>query len=71
MSFTRLLGVAAAASTIALAAFTAPTSVAAKEVKIRIQSVIPSKADEVHMLTEFAKDVSDLTNGEVKIEVLP
>jgi len=31
---------------------------------IRVQSVIPAKADEVHMLNEFAKDVSDLTNGE-------
>jgi TRAP-type mannitol/chloroaromatic compound transport system substrate-binding protein len=53
----------------ALAGMTA--SVAAAEVKIRVQSVIPSKADEVTMLEEFAKDVSDLTNGEVKIEVLP
>ena len=43
----------------------------AKEVKIRVQSVIPSKADEVTMLKAFAKDVADLTNGEVKIEVLP
>ena len=33
--------------------------------------MIPSKADEVHMLNEFAKDVYDLTNGEVVIEVLP
>jgi TRAP-type mannitol/chloroaromatic compound transport system substrate-binding protein len=46
-------------------------TVAAAEVRIRVQSVIPSKADEVTMLQEFAKDVSDLTNGEVKIEVLP
>ncbi len=43
----------------------------AKEVVIRVQSVIPAKADEVFMLNEFAKDVFDLTNGEVKIEVLP
>ena len=47
------------------------SSAAIAEVKIRVQSVIPSKADEVHMLNEFAKDVSDLTNGEVVIEVLP
>ena len=46
-------------------------STAIAEVKIRVQSVIPSKADEVHMLNEFAADVSALTNGEVKIEVLP
>ena len=44
---------------------------AAAEVKIRVQSVIPSKADEVTMLNEFAADVAALTNGEVQIEVLP
>lgn len=43
----------------------------AANVKIRVQSVIPSKADEVTMLQDFAKDVSDLTGGEVQIEVLP
>lgn len=43
----------------------------AKETVIKIQSVIPAKADEVFMLKEFAQDVSDLTNGELKIEVLP
>ena len=47
------------------------SSAALAETKIRVQSVIPSKADEVHMLNEFAKDVRDLTNGEVVIEVLP
>ena len=47
------------------------SSALAQEVTIRVQSVIPAKADEVHMLEEFAKDVSDLTNGELKIEVLP
>ena len=71
MKFKRLLGVAVASSAMALASVFAPTTVEAKSVKIRIQSVIPAKADEVHMLKEFAKDVSDLTNGEVKIEVLP
>lgn len=43
----------------------------AKETVIKIQSVIPAKADEVFMLKEFAKDVSDLTDGELTIEVLP
>ena len=43
----------------------------AAEVKIRVQSVISAKADEVFMLKEFAKDVSDLTNGEVQFEILP
>jgi len=71
MTFTKLLGGAVAASTMALATMLTPAMTQAKSVKIRIQSVIPAKADEVHMLKEFAKDVSDLTNGEVQFEVLP
>ena len=43
----------------------------AKTVKIRIQSVIPLSADETVMLKDFGQNVSDLTKGEVKIEVLP
>lgn len=46
-------------------------SAAYAETVIRIQSVLPAKADEVFMLNDFAKDVSDLTNGEIKFEVLP
>ncbi len=46
-------------------------SAASAEVTIRVQSVIPAKADEVVMLKEFAADVEALTNGEVKFEVLP
>ena len=49
----------------------ADTMAKAEKVVIRVQSVIPSKADEVHMLNEFGKDVYDLTNGSVEIEVLP
>ncbi|MEL6239766.1 MAG: TRAP transporter substrate-binding protein [Pseudomonadota bacterium] len=41
------------------------------ETVIRVQSVIPAQADEVTMLNEFAADVAALTDGEVKIEVLP
>ena len=41
---------------VAAAIFAAGTAYA--EVKIRVQSVIPSKADEVHMLNEFAADVA-------------
>jgi len=44
---------------------------ASAQVKIRIQSVIPTTADEVTMLKEFAKDVEDLTNKGVTFEVLP
>lgn len=59
---TLALGAAAAALT---------ASMAYAEVRIRVQSVIPSKADEVTMLKEFAADVAALTNNEVIIEVLP
>ncbi len=37
---------------------------------IRIQSVIPTSADETVMLKRFGENVSTLTNGEVEIEVL-
>ena len=46
-------------------------SLAYAETVIRVQSVISSQADEVVILKDFAQDVYDLTNGEVKIEVLP
>ena len=42
-----------------------------KPVKIRVQSVIPTSADEVTMLKEFAADVAALTNNSVTFEVLP
>ncbi|MGI9522912.1 MAG: TRAP transporter substrate-binding protein [Hyphomicrobiaceae bacterium] len=71
MSLSKLSGAVAAAAALAVAMLVAPATSNAKSVKIRIQSVIPAKADEVFMLKDFAKDVSDLTNGEVKIEVLP
>ena len=38
---------------------------------IRVQSVIPAKADEVKMLNDFGDNVKALTNGEVEIKVLP
>ncbi|RMD95643.1 MAG: TRAP transporter substrate-binding protein [Alphaproteobacteria bacterium] len=63
-SITRTVAVSAIGLALAAGA------VAAKTV-IRVQSVIPSTADEIVMLKEFGKDVSDLTNGEVQIEVLP
>ena len=65
-----LLG-AGAAALMGAAAVVPQAAAQDKEVTIRIQSVIPTKADEVTMLKEFAKDVGDLTNGTVKIEVLP
>ncbi|HUS55709.1 MAG TPA: TRAP transporter substrate-binding protein [Thermohalobaculum sp.] len=53
----------------AAAALTASISMA--ETIIRVQSVIPAKADEVFMLEDFAADVAALTNNEVIIQVLP
>ncbi|SFR52028.1 TRAP transporter substrate-binding protein [Litoreibacter janthinus] len=46
-------------------------SAALAETTIRVQSVIPSSADEIVMLKDFAEDVKALTDGEVVIEVLP
>lgn len=38
---------------------------------IKVQSVLGEKADETVMLRDYAQTVSDLTNGEVLIEILP
>ena len=46
-----------------------PQAADAKTV-IRVQSVIPLDADEVVLLRDFAKDVFDLTGGEVAFEIL-
>ncbi len=58
-----LAGSAVALSITASAAFA--------ETVIRVQSVISAKADEVVMLKAFGDDVTALTGGEVKFEVLP
>ncbi|MEM7177228.1 MAG: TRAP transporter substrate-binding protein [Pseudomonadota bacterium] len=65
MSILKKLAAGAAVATITLA------GQAWAETVIRVQSVIPTKADEVHMLQEFANDVEALTDGEVKFEILP
>ncbi|WP_270726020.1 TRAP transporter substrate-binding protein [Shimia sp. Alg240-R146] len=57
---------AAGATALALMASTAMA-----EKVLRIQSVLPSTADEVTMLNEFGKDVAALTGGSLTIEVLP
>ena len=44
---------------------------ASAKITIRVQSVIPTKADEVTMLRDYADNVRALTQGEVDIEVLP
>lgn len=61
-----LTGVAATALGLSLMA-----SSALAEKTIRIQSVLPTTADEVVMLKAFGDDVASLTNGSLKIEVLP
>jgi len=38
---------------------------------LKCQTVISAKADEVVMLKDFAKDVSDLTDGSLKFEIMP
>ena len=62
---------AAVSAAIFSAAVFSGGSALAEPIKIRVQSVIPSKADEVTMLNDFADNVRALTNGEVDIEVLP
>ena len=59
-------GLAGLAATAVIA-----SSAALAETKLRIQAAVPTKADEAVMLGEFAKDVSDLTNGELVLEILP
>ncbi len=49
----------------------ASNSATAESIKIRVQSVLPTKADEIVMVKDFAANVAALTNGEVEIEVLP
>ncbi len=56
-------------ASLALAVLTTVNAQAATTIKV--QSVIGDKADEIVMLKDFAKNVSDLTGGEVLIEVLP
>ncbi|MCH9705457.1 MAG: TRAP transporter substrate-binding protein [Proteobacteria bacterium] len=43
----------------------------AAPIKIRVQAAVPAKGDEITMFKDFAKNVHDLTEGEVQIEVLP
>ena len=45
--------------------------VAEAKTVIKIQSVLPTKADEIVMVRDFADNVLALTNGEVEIQVLP
>ena len=63
----KLKSVAVGVATLALTA-----SAAVAETVIRVQSVIPAQADEVHMLQGIRRtDVEALTGGSVKFEILP
>ena len=59
------------ATAIAATLFAPVADAQDKNIRIRVQSVIPTSADEVTMLKDFAADVAALTNNTVKIEVLP
>lgn len=61
----------AAVAAVVIAAAPALALAQAKPVKIRVQSVIPTSADEVTMLKDFAADVAALTNNTVTFEILP
>ncbi len=63
----KLKYIAASAAALTLMA----SSAMAADKVLRIQSVLPTSADEVVMLKEFGKDVAALTNGSLTIEVLP
>ena len=65
-------GALARAAALVLAVMMVPAvALAQKTVKIRVQSVIPTTADEVTMLKEFGADVAALTNNTVTFEVRP
>ena len=70
MTKAKRIAAAVSAAIFSAAVFSAGSAIA-EPIKIRVQSVIPSKADEVTMLNDFAENVRALTNGEVDIEVLP
>ena len=64
--FSSLMTAAAVAASVIFSA-----SLAQAETIIRVQSVIPAKADEVTMLKDYADNVRALTHGEVDIQILP
>ncbi len=64
-TFIQTLCMAMATAALVLAPATAAP------IKIRVQAAVPAKGDEITMFKDFAKNVHDLTEGEVQIEVLP
>jgi len=59
------------AAVLIFAALFFTSAAQAAKVNIRIQSVIPAKADEVTMLKVFTDNVTALTGGDVTFEILP
>ena len=64
-NISKLIGV------VAVAAVLVVPGLANAQTNIRVQSVIPTSADEIVMLKRYGENVSALTNGSVTIEVLP
>jgi TRAP-type mannitol/chloroaromatic compound transport system substrate-binding protein len=59
-------------ATLALAAALLPGAVQAQQsFKMRLQTAVPAAADEFKMLQKFSQRVDAMTNGRLKIEVLP
>ncbi len=56
---------------LSLVAFIGFSISAANAKTLKCQTVISAKADEVKMLKDFGKDVSDLTDGSIKFEIMP
>ena len=62
-SFISSVAVAAASLMIANSAMAAKT--------LKIQLAVPTSSDEAKIVQDFADDVANLTQGEVKLELLP
>jgi TRAP-type mannitol/chloroaromatic compound transport system substrate-binding protein len=56
---------------LACAMFIAVPDAAAQSTRMRLQTAVPAAADEFKMLQKFSQRVDAMTNGRLKIEVLP
>lgn len=62
---------AAAAAMLTGSALFAPDAAAQQSARMRLQTAVPAAADEFKMLQKFSQRVDAMTNGRLKIEVLP
>ena len=68
----RIGGAAAIGCVVGLAALSgAPDASAQQSFRMRMQTAVPTAADEFKMLQKFAGRVEAMTGGRLKIEVLP